>query len=137
MMNDTCKSKFFHKKPFECFAHYLIGKGHATLSSEINNGVVKVGIAFCYPGDEFNKAFGREIAAGRRKKSNHSFSFSFKCDDNRISDQIRSQFENFVISSTHEHPTAPGWAVYSLRRQLKREERKQREKFLSITNFGI
>lgn len=124
-----------HRKPFETFAHYRIGKGHATLSVSVDEGVATVGVCFCHPRDNFSKSFGREVAAGRRIKGSSEFSFEFKRKSGvRLTDQVRTEFENFVLDSAVprrllavgnevEWAGAPPWAIHSLTRELRKRAR--------------
>ncbi len=126
---------FKYRKPFETFAHYRIGKGHATLSISVDEGAVQVGVCFCHPRDNFNKGFGREVAAGRRAKASNEFSFEFQRKPGmRLTDQVRAEFEGFVLDSavprrlleageTVEWTGAPPWAIHSLTRELRRRAR--------------
>lgn len=132
------------RKPFETYAHYKIGKGLATLSVGVDNGDVTVGVAYCHPRDGVNKRKGRSIARGRRDIGS-DFSFSFKRSDKKLGDQLRDEFENFVVAageelSDHEQAAkalatvgipskpaprvgAPRWTIYSLGREIHRRDK--------------
>lgn len=121
------------RDPFETFAHYRIGKGLATLSVSVDEGVVSVGAAYCHPRDKMNKSFGRKVALARRELGS-DFSFEFKRDDTRFTEQLRHEFNNFVEASRDEYVHAlqygqknrvgsPPWIMFALHRQLKKQKR--------------
>jgi len=125
-----------NRKPFETFAHYKIGKGFATLSVSVDEGHVVVGISYCHPRDGIDKSKGRAIATARRDVGS-DFSFEFQRDERRLGDQLRAEFEGFVVESggalmllrdiekrdVRIRVGAPPWAIHSLNREIRKRER--------------
>lgn len=122
------------RKPFETFAHYTVGKGHVTLSIAVDEGEAQVGVVFCHPRDCFDKSFGRNVALGRRLKQSNYFSFGFTRNDQRLTAQVRSEFEQYVALSASARQAqntgvnvdwvgAPPWAIHSLSRELRKRGR--------------
>lgn len=112
------------KKPFETYAHYKIGKGFATLAVSVDEGTAHVGISYCHPRDGINKRFGRNVASARRDLGS-DFSFEFERDSRKLGDQLRSEFERFVIDAGHTttratRSGAPPWIIHSLNRELRK-----------------
>lgn len=129
------------RKPFETYAHYKIGKGFATLAVSVDEGIARVGVAYCHPRDGINKVFGRGVARDRRD-TNSSFSFWFKRNKQRLGSQLRDEFEHFVVEAGEQRAKvqelinagiltvkddvrvgAPPWAVHSLNRELRKRAR--------------
>jgi len=106
------------RKPYERFAHYKVGKGSVTLSASVDEGKVTIGLSFCHPRDRLNKQKGREIALGRRNCNGCDFSYSFKRNDQRLSEQL---FEQFEVHATHG--ACPPWVRYGVRKDQKRRSR--------------
>ncbi len=83
-------------KPFATFAYYNIGNGRVSLSVNVDNDLISVGVAYCSPNDQFSKSRGRAIALGRRIKNVPRYSFSFKRNDQRFGEQLFDEFKKFA-----------------------------------------
>lgn len=121
------------KAPYTTFAHYKVGKGYATLSISVDNGECIVGCAYSHPRDHFNKSIGRKIALGRREKQSINHSFEFSRNDSRLSDQVRDEFEKFVLTAALARTKnqygfgesgwvgPPPWVIHSMIRDIRRQ----------------
>jgi hypothetical protein len=124
-----------NRKPFETFAHYKVGKGFATLAVSVDEGLVNVGISYCHPRDGIDKSKGRAIACARRDVGS-DFSFDFTRNGQKLGDQLRAEFEGFVVESGKAlmllrgienqdvRVGAPPWAIHSLNRELRKRTRQ-------------
>lgn len=130
------------RKPFETYAHYKIGKGFATLAVSVDAGLARVGVSYCHPRDSINKSFGRNVATARRDIGS-DFSFEFVRDSRKLGEQLRAEFECFVIDAGRDLMSlktitaqigeaaavegrieqrlgAPPWVIHSLNREIRK-----------------
>lgn len=128
-----------NRKPFETYAHYKVGRGFATLAVSVDEGFARVGVSYCHPRDGIDKGYGRAVARARRD-ADSTFSFDFKRTDGvKLGDQLRVEFERFVVEAGIELATinklvadgliekarvgAPPWAIHSLNREIRKRNR--------------
>jgi len=123
-----------NRKPFETYAHYKIGKGFATLAVSVDEGEARVGVSYCHPRDGINKSFGRSVAA-RRRDASSTFGFEFKRNQQKLGDQLRDEFESFIVEagaashilknleSKEIRVGAPPWVIHSLNREIRSRNR--------------
>lgn len=132
METATARAMSNTSETFETFAHYKIGRGHCTLSIEVDGNSVQVGMAFCYPKDQFVKSYGRKIALGRRLKGSF-FTFEFTRNQDRLSEQVRAEFEKHALSEE----CTPPWVRFSLKRELKINSKNTKTSALHVLETAI